>query len=131
MTGLKLMCIKTEHLLLLDSVSFLPCPLPKLTEAYVLSASTLIQYGGNLNYVVPIPDVSYYGVNEMGEEERSEFLAWYESQKSELLDNRRVHEKYCQDHVTVLRHAFRVFRREFIQMGYIELFLESITMASA
>jgi len=38
----------------------------------------------------------------MGEEEGSEFLAWHESQKSELFDNRRALEKYYQDDFTVL-----------------------------
>ena len=37
--GLKIMCMKVEHLVFLDSVSFLPCTLRKLTEAYGLSAS--------------------------------------------------------------------------------------------
>jgi len=41
-------------------------------------------------------------VDEMGEE-RSEFLAWYESQKSEIFGIRRVLEKHFQDDVTVLR----------------------------
>ena len=36
---LKIMCMKVEHLVFLDSVSFLPCPLRKLPEAYGLSAS--------------------------------------------------------------------------------------------
>jgi len=68
-------------------------------------------------------------VNETGEEERREFLAWYKSQKSVLFDNRGVLEKYCQDDVTVLRQAYRVFRREFMQIGKIDVFLESITIA--
>ena len=42
----------------------------------------------------PIPDVSYYGLNEMVEGERNEFLAWYESQKESIYDNRRVLESY-------------------------------------
>ena len=36
---MKIMCRKMEHLLFLDSVSFLPCPLRKLTEAFGLTAS--------------------------------------------------------------------------------------------
>jgi len=69
----------------------------------------------------------------MGEEEKKEFLAWYESQKSEepIFDNRRVLEIYCQDDVTVLRQACRVFRDEFMQIRNLEVFLESITIASA
>jgi len=38
MNGLK-MCMKTEHLVYLDSISFLPCALRKLPEALDLSAS--------------------------------------------------------------------------------------------
>jgi len=69
----------------------------------------------------------------MGEEERREFLAWYEdSRKSEEpFDNRHVLEKCCQDGLTVLRQACRVFRREFMHVGNIEVFLESIKIASA
>jgi hypothetical protein len=40
-------------------------------------------------------------------------------------------EKYCQDDVTVLRQACRIFRREFTHIGNIEVFLESITIATA
>jgi len=54
-----------------------------------------------------------------------------ESQKSELFHNRRVLEKYCQDDVTVLRQACRGFRREFMQIGNIDVIIESITIASA
>jgi len=73
-------------------------------------------------------------VDEMGEEKRQGFLAWHdESQKSEelIFNNRLVLEKYCQDDATVLRQACRVFRREFMHMGNIEVFRESITIASA
>jgi len=31
------MCMKVEHLVFLDSVPFLPCPLLKVSEAYGLS----------------------------------------------------------------------------------------------
>ena len=85
----------------------------------------------NLDYIGPIPDVSYNGVNEVSEGERNESLAWYESQKESIYDNRQVLESYCQDDVTVLRQVFRVFRREFMHVGYIEVFLESVTIASA
>jgi len=37
--GLKIMCMKMEHLVFLDSVSFLPCQLRKLPEAFGLTAS--------------------------------------------------------------------------------------------
>jgi len=58
----------------------------------------------------------------MSEPEGREFLAKYEGQKQITFDNRRVLESYCQDDVTVIRQACRVFRRDFIQIGNIEVF---------
>jgi hypothetical protein len=55
----------------------------------------------------------------------------YETRKSRLFHNKQVLEAYCQDDVTVLRQVCRVFRREFLLIGNIEVFLESLTIASA
>ena len=38
MNGLKTMCMKMEHLVFLDSVSFHLCPLRKLPKAFGLTA---------------------------------------------------------------------------------------------
>jgi len=135
MNGLKIMCINIENLVFLDSVSFLLCPLRKLSEAYGLTASKswyphYFNTERNLDYTCPIPEVKYYCENEMGEEERREFYAWYESQKSALFDNRRVLEKYFQDDVRVLRQMCRVFRCEFMQIGNLDVFLELVKIAS-
>ena len=95
--------MKMEHLVFLHSVSFLPYPLRKLPDAFGLTAckSWYPHYFSteeNLDYVGPNPDVTYYGVNVMGEEERREFQACYESQKSEepIFEYRRVLQIYCQ-----------------------------------
>ena len=42
-----------------------------------------------------------YGEDEMSASERNEFLAWYEVQKDEVFDNKRVQEAYSQDDVGV------------------------------
>ena len=60
---LKIMCMKMQHLVFLDSVSFLPFPLRKLPEAFGLTASKswyphYFNTEENLHYVGPIPDVS-------------------------------------------------------------------------
>ena len=39
MSGLNIMCMKMENLVFIDSVSFLPCALRTLPEAFGLSAS--------------------------------------------------------------------------------------------
>jgi len=100
-------------------VSFLPCALRILPVAFGLSGSKswyphYFNSLGNLNYMGPIPDISYYGVDVTRQDERKEFLVSYESQRSQTFENRHVLESYCQDDVTVLRQACRVFRREFM-----------------
>ena len=136
MNGQKIMCVTAEHMKFIDSISFLPVLLREIAGAFHLSASKswyshYFNTEEYLNYVGPIPDVSYYRVNEMSDKERTEFLEWYEVRKSEIFANRRVLESYCQDDVTVLRQACHVFGREFMQNGNIELFLEAITIPSA
>jgi len=78
------MFMEMEHLVLLDSVSFLPCWLSKLPEAFGLKVckSCYPHYFNteeNLDYSGPIPDVSYYGAKEMSESERSITLTWTRS----------------------------------------------------
>jgi hypothetical protein len=69
-----------------------------------------------------MPDISYYGLDEMRGGEREEFLAWYETHRSEQFDNRLALEAYIHDDVTGLRQTCRVFRREFLQIGNFEVF---------
>jgi len=128
--------MKIHHIQFLDSVSHMPMPLRKLPEGFELQASkswfpNMFNTKANLDYVGPIPDIEYYGADEMSERERREFMAWYNEQKRKIFDSRRVLEQYCQDDVTVLRQACRVFKREFLEIENIEVFLEALTIASA
>ena len=93
--------------------------------------SALLQHERKGNYVGENPDVSYYGADAMSAKERADFLAWYEGQRSEVFDNRSILEDYFQDDVTVLRQACIVSRREFIEIGNVDVFTESVTIASA
>ena len=67
----------------------------------------------------------------MSASERQDFLAWYDREKHRVFENRRVLENYCQDDCTVLREACTIFRRDFIEIGNIEVFLEAYTIARA
>jgi len=136
LNGLKIVSMKIQHIQFLDSVSYMPMPLRKLPEAFGLQASKswfphLFNKKANLDYVGPIPDIKYYGADEMSEGERRKFMAWYNKEKVKVFDNRHVLEQYCQDDVTVLCEACRVFRREFLEIGNIKVFLEALTIASA
>jgi len=64
----------------------------------------------------------------MSGSERSEFLGWYEGQKDSVFDS---NQSWKRDDVSVLREACCLLRREFIHIGKIDVFLESITIASA
>ena len=108
----------------------------KLPELFGISATKswyphLFNTRANLNYVGSIPDMAQYGVAEIGESEREEFTSWYDAQKHKVFDNRRVLEQYCQDDVTVLRQAYQLFRRDCMDVGNVDIFLESCTIASA
>jgi hypothetical protein len=136
MNGQKIMSIKVEQLYFLDSVSYLPIHLRKLPQAFSLSASKswhlhFFNTKENMDYVGTLSDISYYGADAMSDADRSEFLEWYKTQKTEIFNNRRVLEEYCQADVTVLRQACQVSRREFMQIGQVVVFLESMTIASA
>jgi hypothetical protein len=136
MNGQKIMRMTMEHMKFIDSICFLPFPLRKVSGAFGQTASKswyphYFNKMENLDYVGQIPDRECYGVNEMSSGERTDFLAWYETQKSEVFDNTRVLESYCQEHVIVLRQACRVFRGEFMRVGNIDVFQESVTIPSA
>ena len=60
----------------------------------------------------------------------NEFLAWFERQKAQVFDKRRILESYFPDDVSVLREACPVLRQEFIQLGNIDVFLEFVIIAS-
>jgi hypothetical protein len=114
----------------------MPMPLRKLPEAFGLQASKswyphLFNTKANLDYVGTIPDTKYYGADAMSEGERRECMAWYDKEKVKVFDNRLVLEQDCQDDVTVLRQACREFRRVFLAIGNIEVFLEALTIAPA
>jgi len=120
LSGLKFISMEMQHFHFLDSISYFPMSLRKLPEAFGLSVtkSWFTHYWNtkaNLDYVGPIPNIKYYGADEMGEGERKDLMSWYNEQKA-VFDNRRVLEQYCQDDVTVLRQACQIFRRDFMEI---------------
>jgi hypothetical protein len=75
MNGQKIVCMRMEYLIFLDSVSFLPCALRKLLEAFGLTASKswfphYFNTSANMHYVGKMPDISFYGADAMSEGER-------------------------------------------------------------
>jgi hypothetical protein len=136
MNGFKIVSMKMEHMHFLDSASYLPMPLRLLPEAFGLTVTKswyphYFNTTANLDYIGPMPIIAYFGADEMKESERREFMTWYEERRDEVFDNRRVLQQYSQDDVTVLWEACQIFRRDFMVIGNIAVFLEAITIASA
>jgi len=105
-----------HHLTFSDSISFLPIALHKLPEAFGLTASKFwypryFNMQANLNYVGAISGIEHYGVDKMNDSERKEFMAWYDTQKDKVFDNRHVLQQYYQDDFTFLRRRVRYFVR--------------------
>ena len=72
--------MKIHHTQFQDTVSYMPIPLRKLPEAFGLTAPKswyphYFNTKANLDYVGPIPDIEYYGADEMSEGERRKFMA--------------------------------------------------------
>ena len=100
MNGMKLMCMKVEGITWLDCLNYMAMPLRKLPEAFGPASEIswypyLFNTAENMNYVGPMTDVSYYGLDEMSHSDRKDFLARYELKRHELSDNRRALEQYC------------------------------------
>jgi len=136
MNGLKIVSMEIEQMHFLDSASYLPMPLRKLPEAFGLAVTKswyphYFNTSANLDYFGPMTDIAYFRADEMKESERREFMTWYEERRDEVFNNRRVLEQYCQDDVTVLREACQIIRRDFMEIGNIDVFLEAVTIASA
>jgi hypothetical protein len=77
------MCMLMEYLVFLDSVSFVPCALRKLPEAFGLTPSKswyphYFNTSANMHYVGKMPDISFYGANAMSDGEKKEFLQCYD-----------------------------------------------------
>jgi hypothetical protein len=74
-----------------------------------------------------MPDISYFGADDMSHSERKDFMAWYDEQKDRVFDDRLVLEQYCQDDVTVLRQACQLFRRDVAEISNVDICQESLT----
>lgn len=128
----------------IDSMSFLPMSLAKLTSAFQLPApkGTFPHYFNtfdNFGYKGPMPDPEKYGANKMMPKARAEFLKWHSEQveKGHEFDFDKELLEYCRLDVKILQQACVKFRELFMKLtsrpSYkgIDPFKHSVTLASA
>jgi hypothetical protein len=86
MDGSKILSMKVEGLIFLDSLNFLPMSLKNMPKSFDLSCKKgyyphFFNTAKNLVYEGRYPEPFYYGADYMSGEERTQFLAWHEEQK--------------------------------------------------
>ena len=83
----------------------------------------------NQSYVGPFPSVEYYGVSDMSEAKKEEFLKWHANKKDCIFDFKAEMESYCRMDTSILRQAMVKFRQLFVDLCDIDPF-KAVTMAS-
>lgn len=141
--GTKIMYMHVQrglNMRIIDSLNFLPMSLRSLPETLDLTELKkgyfphFFNTGENQQYVGPIPDVKYYGADQMKPEDRASFLLWHEEQTSQNVefDFRKEMLEYCISDVDILRQACLKFRQLILEVtGGLVCPFKSVTIASA
>lgn len=117
---------KGLDLTFLDSINFIGMKLSKIPECFGLSELTkgyfphLFNRQENQSYRGPYPDVRYYGIEYMSQEEAEKFQEWYATKENEIFDFQSEIYKYCVSDVDILRRGCMQFRKLMMEVTSIE-----------
>lgn len=119
--GSKIMFMKVErglNMRIIDSLNFLPMPLANLPKSFGLEEKKKGFFPHFFNtteneYAIleQLPDIKYYGHDEMSVSRRSEFINWYEQNKDNHFDFQQEIKEYCISDVDILLNACWKFRK--------------------
>lgn len=139
--GQKILSIRyAQRITFIDSLSFLPFSLNKMTKAFNLDEDKFGSKGyspylfnteKNWLYQGSIPDVKYFDLSRFTVSEKSKFMDWH----SNLLQNNYVYNqrdeliKYCMQDVRLLQAACSIFTRDVLQLTNVNPFVQSMTLA--
>ena len=130
------MHVKKYNIRFVDSLNFVPNRLenfPKtvgLTELKKGYFPHFFNVPENQDYVGPIPDIKYYGPDQMMADKRKKFLQWHQDRINEnyVFNFKKELEDYCRSDVDILRRSMLKFREDFITIANIDP-LQYITIA--
>jgi hypothetical protein len=118
--GSKIMYMRVKHGLnikFIDSLNFLPMALKALPKAMGLGEDVrkgdfphFFNVMGNFNYIGPMPDPSFYGVDFMRCKDREAFMKWYDDNRDAVFDFQKEMLAYTRADVIILREACMKFR---------------------
>ena len=136
-TKIMYMHIKDYNIRFTDSVNFIQSRLEDFPKTFGLTEMKkgyfphFFNVPENQDYVGPVPDVKYYGPDQMMVDKRKKFLKWHQDRINEnyVFDFKKELEAYCRSDVDILRRSMLKFREDFITIANIDP-LQYITIAS-
>lgn len=106
--GTKIMKIQVGRYTFLDSLNYLCSPLSKLPKMFDFNYKKgwfphLFHTHENIDYIGKYPDKMHYSPNTMNENERNEFLEWYDDKITKNAEFNMKYEliKYCKIDVDI------------------------------
>jgi len=135
--GTKLMYLKVSNIKIKDSLNFVASPLSAFPKTFGLDELKkgyfphFFNKTKNQNYVGPMPDVSFYGVDTMDKTTREKFMEGYTEKVKEnyVFDFQKEFVEYCEADVNILRKGCIELRKQFLEIADIDPF-QYITIAS-
>ena len=136
-TKIMYMHVKKYNIRFVDSLNFVPNRLENFPKTFGLTELKkgyfphFFNVPENQDYVGPIPDIKYYGPDQMMADKRKKFLQWHQDRINEnyVFNFKKELEDYCRSDVDILRRSMLKFREDFITIANIDP-LQYITIAS-
>ena len=124
--GGKILFVKVNafNIRIIDSLNFIPSALSKLPETFGLKELKkgyfphYFNTEENQDYEGEIPDPKFYGVDQMSEKDRNDFLIWHQQKKDSgyIFNFKCEMAEYCKSDVDILRRCCLEFRSLMINL---------------
>lgn len=120
--GYMCITINKPRIRFVDSIKFIPMGLRKFPKMFGIESVSkgFFPYRffttDRLDYVGPLPDLSYFEIDKMDEETRTCFNTWYHSYDGVQVNLYRLCMDYCIDDVKLLKAGCLIFRKEYLDI---------------
>lgn len=120
MAGSKINMMDIDVIRFQDSLNLLPCALRVLPQAFGFGHRVvkghfpyLFNTADNHDYIGKMPELKWFGYDNMKKGEQQELKAWYDTVSGMEFNLQKDMEKYCINDVEILMIAVEKFRQEF------------------
>ena len=104
----------------IDTLNFFPMALSKLPKTFGLDGAKKSDFPHDFNvsvnygYLGSYPDIQYYGIDKKKDDDRTEFIKWYDTVKHNTFDFEQELLSYCINDVDILSRAILEFRNNML-----------------